>query len=36
MARRNDDPFGFFAAIQVDHLTPEQVEMVNEIFDKDE
>lgn len=36
MARRTPaDPFGFAAAIQVDHLTPEQVDMVNAIFDKE-
>ncbi len=28
------DPFGFADAIQVDHLTDEQVEQVAAIFDK--
>lgn len=35
MARPAADPFGFFAAIQTDHLTDEQVALVNDIFDKD-
>lgn len=30
------DPFGFNKAIQTDHLTDEQVALVNAIFDKDE
>ena len=28
----NKDPFGFEKAIEIDHLTTEQLEMVNEIF----
>jgi hypothetical protein len=26
------DPFGFEKAIEIDHLTEEQLQMVNEIF----
>jgi hypothetical protein len=36
MARQPADPFGFLAAIQTDHLTPEQVDQVNQIFEQAE
>jgi len=29
------DPFGFAAAINIDHLTDAQVALINDIFDKD-
>lgn len=30
------DPFGFAAAIQIDHLTDDEIDLVNSIFDSRE
>ena len=34
--KNTGDPFGFADAVQVDHLTDEQVDLVAAIFDKEE
>ena len=34
MTVKDSDPFGFAQAVQVDHLTAQQVDLVEEILNK--
>ncbi len=36
IAANDTDPFGFADAVQVDHLTDEQVDLVAAMFDKED